>query len=115
MFKERVTFTDHVGSEKGDLYSALWDRVIRCSHLNSAAWLKLVSTIAYFPYSIWRFYKPCIGLLGAKKHIKKHLVGRGVGRGGGIGGVLPFLGANFIHFLYKVLGLRSVQTKLFKN
>ena len=27
----------------------------------------------------------------------------------------PFLGANFIHFLYKVLGLRSVQKKAFKN
>ena len=31
---------------------------------------------------------------------------RGVGRGGGRGGV----GRNFIHFLYKVLGQRSVQT-----
>ena len=27
----------------------------------------------------------------------------------------PFLGANFIHFLYKVLRLRSVQKKTFKN
>ena len=33
------------------------------------------------------------------------------GRGGGSGGSddPPFLGANFIHFLYKVLGQRSVQ------
>ena len=42
---------------------------------------------------------------------------RGVGKGGGVEGVgrPPFLGANFIHFLYKVLGLRSVQKKTFKN
>ena len=36
--------------------------------------------------------------------------GRGVGRGGSEGSDdPPFLGANFIHFLYKVLGRRSVQ------
>ena len=35
---------------------------------------------------------------------------RGVGRGGSEGSDdPPFLGANFIHFLYKVLGQRSVQ------
>ena len=39
-------------------------------------------------------------------------------RKGGVEGVRrppppPFLGANFIHFLYKVLGLRSVQKKDF--
>ena len=36
---------------------------------------------------------------------------RGVGRGGGAEGSddPPFLGANFIHFLYKVLGQRSVK------
>ena len=27
----------------------------------------------------------------------------------------PFLGTNFIHFRYKVLGTRSMQTKLFKK
>ena len=33
-------------------------------------------------------------------------------RGGGQGGrTTPFLGANIIHFLYKVLGKRSVQKK----
>ena len=31
------------------------------------------------------------------------MIFRGVGKGG------PFLGANFIHFLYTVLGKRSVQ------
>ena len=36
--------------------------------------------------------------------------GRGVGRGGSEGSDdPPFFGANFIHFLYKVLGQRSVQ------
>ena len=39
-----------------------------------------------------------------------------VGKGGSRGADdPPFLGANFIHFLYKVLGLRSVQKKTFKN
>ena len=49
-------------------------------------------------------------------------VGQEVGRqgrrkGGGRGGSddPPFLGANFIHFLYKVLWSRSVQKKPFKN
>ena len=37
-FYERTTFKDDIGSEKGDLYNALWDRVTRCSHLNSAVW-----------------------------------------------------------------------------
>ena len=42
--------------------------------------------------------------------------GRGVGKGGSRGSDdPPFLGANFIHFLYKVFGLRSVQKKTFKN
>ena len=37
--------------------------------------------------------------------------------GGGVGGSddLPFWGANFIHFLYEVLGKRSVQKELFKK
>ena len=35
---------------------------------------------------------------------------RGVGKGGSKGSDdLPFFWTNFIHFLYKVLGLRSVQ------
>ena len=39
---------------------------------------------------------------------------RGVGKGGSGGSDdPPFLGANFIHFLYKVLGQRSVQKKPF--
>ena len=33
----------------------------------------------------------------------------GGGGGGGVFGRTLFLGANFIHFLYKVLGQRSVQ------
>ena len=39
----------------------------------------------------------------------------GVGGGGGGGGSddPPFLRANFIHFLYKVLGQRSVQKTTF--
>ena len=41
---------------------------------------------------------------------------RGVGKGWSRGSDdHPFLGANFIHFLYKVLGLRSVLKKTFKN
>ena len=39
---------------------------------------------------------------------------RGVGRGGSEGSDdPPFLGSNFIHFLYKVLGQRSVQKQPF--
>ena len=39
---------------------------------------------------------------------------RGVGRGGSEGSdAPPFLGPNFIHFLYKVLGQRSVQKQPF--
>ena len=42
---------------------------------------------------------------------------RGVGKGGlrGSDDPPPLFGANFIHFLYKVLGLRSVQKKTFKH
>ena len=41
---------------------------------------------------------------------------RGVGKGGSGGSDdPPFLGANFIHFLYKGLGTRSVQKTLFKT
>ena len=36
-----------------------------------------------------------------------------VGGGGGRSDDPPFLGANFIHFLYKVLGQRSVQKQPF--
>ena len=43
-------------------------------------------------------------------------INRGVGKEGSRGSDdPPFLGANFIHFLYKVLGLRSVKKKTFKN
>ena len=50
------------------------------------------------------------------KNIKMEYVYRGVGKGGSRGSDdPPFLGANFIHFLYKVLGLRSMQKKSFKN
>ena len=39
---------------------------------------------------------------------------RGVGKGGSGGSDdPPFLRANFIHFLYKVLGQRSVQKNTF--
>ena len=44
--------------------------------------------------------------------LSKTWINRGVGRGGGGSEGSddpPFLGANFIHFLYKVLGQRSVQ------
>ena len=41
---------------------------------------------------------------------------RGVGKGGSGGSSdPPFLGANSIYFLYKVLGQRSVQKTPFKN
>ena len=43
-------------------------------------------------------------------HVTLSYACRGVGRGGSEGSDdPPFLGANFIHFLYKVLGQRSVQ------
>ena len=50
-------------------------------------------------------------------------LGMGVGKGGGGGGVggrgfpppPPLFGANLIHFLYKVLGWRSVQKEPFKK
>ena len=58
--------------------------------------------------SEWLWVK-CLG--------KVYVVGvvcRGVGRGGSEGSDdPPFLGANFIHFLYKVLGQRSVQKQPF--
>ena len=44
------------------------------------------------------------------------MVDRGVGKGGSRGSDdPPFKGPIFVHFLYKVLGLRSVQKKHFKN
>ena len=47
-----------------------------------------------------------VTLLRTKTWQASVYMGRGVGRGGGgVGGSdPPFLGANFIHFLYKVLG-----------
>ena len=47
------------------------------------------------------------------EHVSPH-VARGVGTGGSEGSDdPPFLGANFIHFLYKVLGHRSVKKQPF--
>ena len=46
-----------------------------------------------------------------KYHVWPTII-RGVGKGGGGGGGVEGVGR---HFLYKVLGLRSVQKKNFKN
>ena len=51
------------------------------------------------------------------KYLVSMGVGKAEGRGGGGGGESGvgqplFLGAIFLHFLYKVLGMRSVQNEL---
>ena len=69
-------------------------------------------SLLFFDKSLFRFrYKKnsCIWSV--------QLTIRGVGKGGlrGSDDPPPFFGANLIHFLYKVLGLRSVQKKDFQK
>ena len=75
------------------------------------------------PHNLWVGFKPstCPYVYTVARGLYDYYACKGVGRGGSEGSDDPppppfFLGVHLIHFLYKVLGLRSVQKKkTFKN